>query len=511
MNKKLINKNAPRFYFVISLVVLQSAITVLLIYFLGNIIQKAVDGKNEEFYIQLSILASLTLFDVLLMFLNSRNKAILDEKIAFNLRKNILKNIDLYIEEDMSVDSGKINSILVNDVKTIVESRLAAIFTFIGGMTLFIGSMIVLFITSWIIGLIIFVCSLFVTIIPILFSNRMSKIQYELSNNKNQFNSNIVKELNDFKSYRFTNSLSKLQLKISNINSDFEKVNQNLFVKNNLLVTLLTSFSIFFQMSVVVITVVFFKFNFIPIAAVVTVSFLMGNTSGGLQSIIYSIPEYLMAKSLFNQRILESQKEINKQEIKKIELINFNLVRDEKKIYKNDLNINFEIGNKYQLIGKNGSGKSLLYSSLITQNSYEGQILINGEKPSQNWFEGSFWLLQTNPKIFNGDVKENISLFAKEIDLKKMRLILKNLDLDQELENKDATLLSDGQKQRIAIARAIYFDAQWLFLDEALSSLDLATSRKILEFIGKKCKTICLTSHHEIMEGEWFDETIKLS
>lgn len=511
MNKKIIGPYKAIFYILCTITILQSAITIILIYFLGNTIQKAVENEGTKFYIQLSIMGSLTLADVLIAYVNNRFKAKLEENIALNIRKNVVKNIYSYVDENLNIDPGRLNSIMLNDVQTIVSSRLSAIFTFIGGATLFFGSLIIMFITSWIVSLIVIFSSLLTIIVPLFLSNRMSKLQFEMSENRNTYNSNLAKDLNDFKSYRFTNSLSKLQLRIAGFNSDFEKINQKLFVKNNITVALVTFVSISFQMSVVVVSVIFYRLDFISIAAVVMVSFLMGNTSGGLQSMLYSIPEYQMAKKLYDQRIFERERKAKKQLIKNIKLVDFTPIRDNKEIYPKKLNVSFEEGKKYRLQGRNGSGKSLMYSTLITQNAFSGEILVNNEKGNINWFEGSFWLLQTNPKIFNGSVVENITLFSKKPNIEKIKNILEELNVGKLIDESDSTKISDGQKQRIAIARAIYFDAQWIFLDEALSSLDLETSQKVLTFIGSRCKTICVTSHHEIMGGEWYDETITLS
>lgn len=510
MNKKMFENNKLRFFWSITFTTLQSATTVLLIYFLGNVIEEAVDGKKYDFFVKLTVMIVLTIFELLLSLVGSKNKAILEEKIVFDFRKKILKNIHHYVDEELSIDAGKLNSIILNDAHTMVSARLSSIYSFVGGLTLFVGSLFVMFFASWQIGVIVVVCSLLTTLIPLLMSSKMIKIQFESSENKNEYFSKTNKELNNFKAYRFSNSLNKLQLKISGIDNNYEKNAQKLFVRNNRVIAILTAMSILFQMLVVVISAIFYRYSFISIASLVSVSFLMGNTSGGLQSMIYSIPEYQKAKMLYKKRVNENSIDKKTQIIKSIKLVNFNLQTDKGKIYTNDLNIEFLAGKKYLISGKNGSGKSLLYSTLITQNLFDGKILINDEDYQQNWFEGSAWLLQTNPKIFNGSVIENVTLFSDSPNLKKIRYILEGLKMVELINGLDAQCLSDGQKQRIAIARAIYFDPQWIFLDEALSNLDLQTAKSTLDFISKKCKSICVTTHNEIMEGGWYDETIRL-
>lgn len=69
-------------------------------------------------------------------------------------------------------------------------------------------------------------------------------------------------------------------------------------------------------------------------------------------------------------------------------------------------------------------------------------------------------MLPTIPKIFAGNVLENISLFEKKPNKDKASQILEGLKLGNLKLSEEASVLSDGQKQRLALARALYFEPE---------------------------------------------------
>ncbi|UKB84725.1 ABC transporter ATP-binding protein/permease [Chryseobacterium sp. MEBOG06] len=180
-------------------------------------------------------------------------------------------------------------------------------------------------------------------------------------------------------------------------------------------------------------------------------------------------------------------------EIQHIYLKNISLVINNKVILK-DLTLQFENGKTYSILGPSGSGKSSiinLLTRLIEPTS--GEILVNGLNLNQisDW-NSYFALIERDNQIFNESVSDNIKYGTKEenkdIDL---ALSLSHLnDIITEMsQGKDTILshtgnsLSDGQKQRISIARAIYRSPKIFIFDEATSSLDIALEKKIIDNI----------------------------
>lgn len=166
--------------------------------------------------------------------------------------------------------------------------------------------------------------------------------------------------------------------------------------------------------------------------------------------------------------------------------------------------------------GSSGVGKSTLFNLLIgllTPSS--GTIRIDDTPLSAEnrkaWLRHIGYVPQ-EVFIFNGTLAENIALGSKQIDRDRIREILSKVSLDKWAESLpdglDSVLgeaggkLSGGQKQRIGIARALYKEADVLFLDEATSSLDNQTEKEVNETLMQlketyKGLTILSIAHRE--------------
>lgn len=110
------------------------------------------------------------------------------------------------------------------------------------------------------------------------------------------------------------------------------------------------------------------------------------------------------------------------------------------------------------------------------------------------------------PYVFNGTILENLLLGAKEgttqedilraVEIAEIRTDIENMPLNYQTElTSDGAGISGGQKQRIALARALLTDAPVLILDEATSSLDILTEKKIIDNLMKLNKTIIFIAH----------------
>ena len=164
------------------------------------------------------------------------------------------------------------------------------------------------------------------------------------------------------------------------------------------------------------------------------------------------------------------------------------------------------------LVGHSGSGKSTLadiISGLILPT--KGTILVDGKKISKNNFKilnAITGIVPQIPYFSNSSIYENIS-FKKNLTLTEMqriKLILKNVELEQ-LVNKrfkklTANLLdraldiSGGERQRLSIARCLFYDSSVIILDEATNALDPITEEKVIKSLKKiKNKTIIMIAH----------------
>ena len=167
------------------------------------------------------------------------------------------------------------------------------------------------------------------------------------------------------------------------------------------------------------------------------------------------------------------------------------------------------------IIGKSGSGKTTLLNLLIgLLKPTKGNIKLNDKKLNEINLEKlyhKFSYIPQEPFFLYDTVKSNIvsSDISKLVDNKKIIDILKRTKLDNrfvqngnisnEFIGENASNLSGGEKQRLAIARAIYSDCEVMILDEITNKLDLETRKEIIDLISsfKNSKTVIIVSHDQ--------------
>lgn len=176
-----------------------------------------------------------------------------------------------------------------------------------------------------------------------------------------------------------------------------------------------------------------------------------------------------------------------------------------------NISLSVPYGKTTALIGKSGSGKSSLIKLMLgLYQPLDGELSIGGILANninmKQWRNQCSVVLQEG-KMFNDSVLNNIILNDEEADYKKIGEIVKMVELNDVLKDlpqgyhsiigEKGRNLSQGQKQRILLARALYKEPNYLFLDEATSALDVYNESIILKRIMKymKNKTLVIATH----------------
>lgn len=199
------------------------------------------------------------------------------------------------------------------------------------------------------------------------------------------------------------------------------------------------------------------------------------------------------------------------QDIQNIRVEHLSYERNDVRIIK-DFSYTFEKGKKYMLTGPSGCGKSTLLSLLekLQDGTYEGNIRINDvslkDISSASLYEKIGVAFQ-EPYLFGFSLKENIIMGRNVSDI-EYETVMKKLNLDyllerfanDELNTEMVSRLSGGEKQRIALARAMVGKPQVYMLDEITSSLDEQNAREIEGILLAEDATILYVCHKIIPE-----------
>lgn len=184
--------------------------------------------------------------------------------------------------------------------------------------------------------------------------------------------------------------------------------------------------------------------------------------------------------------------------------------------YSNDVilkDVSFEIKaqKKNALVGMSGSGKTTIFKLLLKQyDNYNGQILIDGHNIkdfSEKSLRNAISIVNQEPMLFNMSIKENLLMVKPDATEEQLQQACKLASIHEFIETLphkyDEILLENnnnisvGQKQRIAIARAILKDTPIILFDEVTSALDKESKKNIEETINKisKTKTVIVIAH----------------
>lgn len=162
------------------------------------------------------------------------------------------------------------------------------------------------------------------------------------------------------------------------------------------------------------------------------------------------------------------------------------------------------------LVGPSGGGKSSCVSLLKRlYEPQEGQILLDGKplhRYQKKYFHQKVALVSQNPVLFSGSLKDNLEYGLKEGILpEKMKEVSERINAHKfisEMENGYDTdigecggRLSEGQKQSLAIIRALVRDPQVVILDEATSKLDVDAEKVVLNEVLARGRTVLIVAH----------------
>lgn len=398
-------------------------------------------------------------------------------------------------------------SALTNDCTSIENNYLAATFTLIEFLFCFLGALIMMLYYSPVMLVLAVALSFLPVAVSMTAGNRLTEQEKEISKKNERFVSIVNELLSGFpviKSFRAETQASRL---FSQRNEQAEEAKKNKRRTEQLISLLANDAGIIAQMGIFLagawlaisgkgvtagVVIVFVQLMNYILNPISQVPLLWSNRKAAIA---------LMEK--LSDALSENVREEGREKLngfsEKIEVKDLTYGYEPESHVLKDLDVQFDAGKSYAIVGGSGSGKSTLLNLLMGSNSnYQGEICIDGVSIKNIESESLYQLMtsvQQNVFVFNDTIRNNVTMFHEFPD-KEVTLALERSGLSEFIEKRgedfvcgeNGANLSGGERQRISIARALLRKSPILLVDEATAALDAATARavsfSILNLVG---------------------------
>ena len=475
-------------------------------------IQTLIDAK-----IDLKKLKYHTIFLAILYFLNSIFGYLEGFIMAYvgigyskKLRREISEKINrLPLKYFDNHETGDILSRVTNDVDTIGINMSDSITSLVANLTLFLGSIIMMFITNWIMALTAIFASVFGFGFSFFLLKRSQKYFVQRQKELGDLNGHIEEIYSGHNVVKAYNGEE-------NALEEFDRINNNLYNCNRksqflsgimqpimhfignfgyvavcvvgalLVMNRMTTFG------VIVAFMIYIRLFTNPLSRIAQNMTIMQSIAAAAERVF----EFMDEEEMIAEKITKSI------DIKKaqgnIEFQHVQFGYDANKLIIKDFNASVKAGEKIAIVGPTGAGKTTMVNLLMKFYDIQGgDILIDGvsiKELSRENIHKLFVMVLQDTWLFDGTIRENLRFNHKKLTDDEVWKLCKAVGIDHFIKTlpggldsdvSDNEAISSGQKQLLTSARGMVEDAPFLILDEATSNVDTRTEELVQKAMDK--------------------------
>lgn len=474
-----------------------------------NIIKPSIDMERIRNIALL--LTVLYLISALFSYIEGYAMTVVSNNFARQLRSRIsLKINKLPLKYFDGHETGDVLSRVTNDVDTIAMNMNQSLTTLVTSITLFLGSIIMMFMTNWIMAITAILASTIGFGLMGLILGKSQKYftqrQVELGN-LNGYIEEIYSGHNVVKAYNGNKQAKK----------EFEVLNDKLFDCNRksqflsglmppimgfvgnfgyvavCVVGALLTMNNSISFGVIVAFMIYVRLFTNPLSQMAQAMTSLQSTAASSERVFEFLDEVEMSSQVHLTKYLDKDKVRGE-----IEFKNVKFGYDEKRTIINDFSVKAKSGEKIAIVGPTGAGKTTMVNLLMK--FYEissGDILIDGvstkELTRENIHDLFIMVLQ-DTWVFDGTIRDNLKFNREDITDEEIWQACKVVGIDHFIKTlpggldcvlSDNDAISQGQKQLLTIARGMIENAPFLILDEATSNVDTRTEELVQKAMDK--------------------------
>ena len=462
--------------------------------------------KNIALFLAIIYIAS-----AIFSFFGHYIMATVSNNFAKDLRSRIITKINkLPLKYFDRNSTGDILSRITNDVDTVAQTMSQSIGSLVGAITLLIGSVIMMFVTNWIMAISAIVSSLLGFSIMAIILKKSQKYfiqrQVELGN----MNGHIEEVYSGHNVVKVYNGKKDADEKFDTLNEKvFDAIRKSQFLSGLMqpimgfignfsyvvvcVVGALLALNGYITFGVIVAFIVYVRLFTNPLSQIAQAMTSLQSAAAASERIF----EFIEAEEISDESALT--KHLDRDKVKGN--ITFDHVKfgyDSDRIIIKDFSAKVKPGQKIAIVGPTGAGKTTMVNLLMK--FYEinsGDIKIDGVSINELTRENVhdlFTMVLQDTWVFNGTVRENIVYNRENVSDYELKQVCKVVGVDHFIKSlpnsydtviEDNDSISSGQKQLMTIARGMLDNAPFLILDEATSNVDTRTEELVQKAMDK--------------------------
>lgn len=470
------------------------------------------------------LLVILYLCSALFTYLESIMMTVVSNRFAEKLRNKISDKINrLPLKYFDSHTTGDILSRVTNDVDTMAQSMDQSLSTLVSATTLFIGTIIMMFYTNWIMAITAIVSSLFGFSFMFIILGKSQKYFVSRQKELGTMNGHIEEIYSGLNVVKVYNGKKQSDEKFDELNKKLYDANRKSQFLSGLMMPMMSFIGNFGYVAVCIVGALLTMNGHISFGVIVAFITYVRLFTSPLSQIAQAMTS-LQSTAAASERVFEfvdeeemddetnKKKSLDKTKVKgNIEFKNvvFKYDGNETPTIK-DFSTTVKAGQKIAIVGPTGAGKTTMVNLLMKFYDIDsGDIKIDGVSTkdlTRENIHSLFTMVLQDTWLFEGTVKENVIYNQKDISDERVKEVCKTVGLDHfiktlpkgydsSIANNDS--VSSGQRQLLTIARGMLEDAPFLILDEATSNVDTRTEELVQKAMDKltQGKTSFIIAH----------------
>lgn len=457
------------------------------------------------------LMIGLYLVSALFSFIQGFALTTVSNRFANKLRNSISAKVNkLPLRYFDSHEIGDVLSRVTNDVDMVAQNLNNSLATLVSSITLFLGSIFMMFVTNWIMAITAILSSILGFILMFAIMSKSQKYFNQRQEALGEMNGYIEEMYSGHNVVKAYNGEKEAMKEFMTLNNELYRTNKKSQFLSGLMHPIMGFIGNFGYVMVCIVGALLTMNDVISFGVIVAFMIYVrlftnplsqiAQAMSGLQSTAAAserVFEFLDEKEMSDQR--DMKKRLNKSQVKgAIEFKNVKFGYDAGRTIIKNFSVSVKPGQKIAIVGPTGAGKTTMVNLLMK--FYEinnGQILIDGVSTSELTRENvheMFIMVLQDTWLFEGTIRENIKFNKEDVTDREIWEALRTVGVDHFVKTlpggldyviSDNDTISQGQKQLLTIARGMVADAPFLILDEATSNVDTRTEELVQKAMDK--------------------------